>query len=346
MPNRDRQATPAAGHRVASFCTDSPSDIAKLAEALRSGRLVAIPTETVYGLAANALDEAACRRIFEVKGRPLLDPLIVHVFDRRAGERLAHFDPRAGRLADAFWPGPLTMVLPKRDVVPAIVTAGKTSVALRSPAHPAARRLLAAAGIPLAAPSANPFGYISPTTAQHVAESLGDRIPLILDGGPCSIGIESTIVALPPDRPARILRPGSLTRADLAAALGEPVEEAANGPPAAAADAAVEAPGMLARHYSPATPAALFPFGGAPAARAGEAFVFQRRPNKPVDGVDPASLYWLSESGDPAEVARNLYALLRQLDAGGYGRIHIERAPPSSLGDSINDRLRRAATAD
>ena len=345
MPDRNRQATPASGNRVASFCTDSPPDLAKLAAMLRAGGLVAIPTETVYGLAANALDEAACRRIFDVKGRPLLDPLIVHVPDHAAGERLARFDARALRLAAVFWPGPLTMVLPKRDVVPAIVTAGKATVALRSPAHPAARRLLAAAGIPLAAPSANPFGYISPTTAQHVAESLGDRIPFILDGGPCSIGIESTIIALAPGRTARILRPGSLSRNDLAKALGEPVEEAPPDP-SPAAMGAVEAPGMLARHYSPATPAALFDYGEVPAAHAGEAVVLQRRAERAVGGVDPAAVFWLSESGDPAEVARNLYALLRRLDAGGFSCIHIERAQPSPLGDSINDRLCRAATAD
>ncbi len=344
MPDRNHQATPASGNRVASFCTDSPADLAKLAETLRSGGLVAIPTETVYGLAANALDEAACRRIFDVKGRPLLDPLIVHVPDHAAGERLARFDARAVRLAEAFWPGPLTIVLPKRGIVPAIVTAGRATVALRSPAHPAARRLLAAVGIPLAAPSANPFGYISPTTAQHVAESLGDRIPFILDGGPCAIGIESTIVALAPGRPARILRPGSISCGELAEALGEPVDEAPA--PSSAQEADVEAPGMLARHYSPATPAALFDHGTVPDARADEAVVFQRRPEKAMDGPGAPTVFWFSESGDAAEVARNLYALLRGLDERAFTRIHIERAPPSPLGNSINDRLRRAATAD
>lgn len=340
-PDRNAQATPASGNRVALFCTDTASDLAKLAEALRAGQLVAIPTETVYGLAASALDEAACRRIFEVKGRPLLDPLIVHVPDRAAGERLARFDGRAVRLAEAFWPGPLTLVLPKRAAVPAIVTAGKPTVALRSPAHPAARRLLAAAGIPLAAPSANPFGYISPTTAQHVAESLGTRIPWILDGGPCSVGIESTIVALAPDRPARILRPGSISREELSEALGEAVEAA---PEEAKSGAAVEAPGMLARHYSPATPAVLFAHGALPAARRGEAAVFQHRREHALDGIEGSSVFWFSESGDPADTARNLYALLRRLDSLGFTRIHIERAAHSPLGDTINDRLRRAAT--
>jgi L-threonylcarbamoyladenylate synthase len=184
-----------------------------LARVLREGGLVAIPTETVYGLAAHALDARACRAIFRAKGRPANDPLIVHVLDLAHAEQLAEFNDAARRLTRAFWPGPLTLVLPKRACVPAIVTSGGATVALRAPSHPLARRLLKLAGVPLAAPSANPFSYISPTTAAHVRDGLGARIPHILDGGECDVGVESTVVDLTqPSRP-RILRPGAISAA-------------------------------------------------------------------------------------------------------------------------------------
>ena len=197
--------------------------IAAAAEHLRAGRLVAFPTETVYGLGADATNSRAVAHIFAAKGRPSFNPLIVHVLDADAGNTHAEFTPLARRLADAFWPGPLTLVLPKRPTVPAIVSAGLPSLAVRMPSHPLLRRLLKLAGVPLAAPSANPFGYISPTTAQHVRDGLGKKIRHILDGGPARIGLESTIVDLrDPTRP-QLLRPGAITLAALERALGRKV---------------------------------------------------------------------------------------------------------------------------
>src|SRR3954469_15500112 len=204
----------------------SPAHLRRLAMALRDGELVAIPTETVYGLAANALDAKACRAIFRAKRRPANDPLIVHVLDLAQAEALAEFNPLARRLARHFWPGPLTLVLPKKPGVPGIVTSGGPTVAIRAPAHPLARRLLRLAKIPLAAPSANLFGYISPTTAEHVRDGLGPRIPHILDGGASRVGVESTVLDV--TRPAcpRILRPGAVTATQLEKFLGVKVHGA------------------------------------------------------------------------------------------------------------------------
>ncbi len=338
MARIPHQATLASGHRVASFCTGSDADLKQLAAALRAGELVAIPTETVYGLAAHALDEQACRRIFEVKGRPLLDPLIVHVTGLEQALKLGALTEHAARLIEHFWPGPLTLVVRKHACVPDLVTAGRPTVALRSPAHPLARRLLQFCDFPLAAPSANPFGYISPTTARHVAESLGTRIPYILDGGPCSIGVESTIVELTGPLP-RLLRPGSITSTQLEAALGCPVV----APSKPEGPQEIEAPGMLARHYSPRTPLKLFPPGVPPATGADEALVFQGRPSG--NHATAPHVHWLSECGDGAEAGRNLYALLRQLDESGYRKIHFERASGHALAATLNDRLQRAAAS-
>ncbi|MFA5257866.1 MAG: L-threonylcarbamoyladenylate synthase [Opitutales bacterium] len=326
--------------------TGTGPQMQELADALRSGNLVAIPTETVYGLAANALDPAACRRIFEVKGRPLIDPLIVHVTGVEHARRLAEVGPEAELLMERFWPGPLTLVMRKRAVVPDIVSAGLPTLALRCPRHPLTRRLLELCGLPLAAPSANRFGYVSPTRAEHVEAGLGDRIDFVLDGGPCDIGLESTIIGLAdPERPV-LFRPGAISREELAAALGRSVAL----PPARGADdvGPVDAPGMLSRHYSPRTALHIFSAGERPGIGSvgGDlvALVFFARPapESSLWGAG-AEVFWLSESGLPAEAARNVFALLRRLDEGRFSAIWMERAPAGGLGDAINDRLDRAA---
>src|SRR4051812_38280751 len=234
----------------AKVYSPTSANLQRLAAALRRGELVAIPTETVYGLAANALDAKACRSIFKAKRRPANDPLIVHVLDLAHAEQLAEFNPAARRLVRRFWPGPLTLVLPKKTCVPGIVTSGGSTVAIRAPAHPLARRLLRLAKIPLAAPSANLFGYISPTTAEHVRDGLGRRIPHILDGGASRVGVESTVLDVThPARP-RILRPGAVTATQLGKFLGVKV----HGAKAKGSRGRQLAPGMLERHYSPRTP--------------------------------------------------------------------------------------------
>jgi L-threonylcarbamoyladenylate synthase len=314
----------------------TPTNLRRLAAALRRGELVAVPTETVYGLAAHALDARACRAIFRAKGRPAHDPLIVHVLDLARAEQLAVFNPSARRLARRFWPGPLTLVLPRQPCVPDVVTSGGDTVALRAPAHALARRLLRLAKIPLAAPSANLFGYLSPTEAAHVVDGLGRRIKHVLDGGTCPVGVESTILDITnPSRP-RILRPGAVTAATLAKFLGRPVGSA---PPKATKGRQL-APGMMARHYSPRTPLLIKnPRKRLPPDVAG---VFLRKPAGPTG----RNVYWLSEHGALAEVARNLYRVLRKADQGGHRQIWIEALPDAAGGLAVvlSDRLKRAAT--
>lgn len=309
-----------------------------LARRLQAGELVAVPTETVYGLAANAFDDQACREIFRAKGRPHTDPLIVHVHDFRQLDALCVTNPAAVKLARAFWPGPLTLVLPKRSGVPDVVTAGRPSVAVRMPRHPVLRRLLKRAAVPLAAPSANPFGYVSPTTAAHVREGLGSRIRYILDGGPAHVGVESTIVDLrDPTRP-RLLRPGAITQQDLERILKRPVQALHKKRAARTENVAQLAPGLLARHYSPRTPVVLYPtLTKFP--RPDVAYLCIRRPN----GRLPNNVFWLDARGDLRRAARRLFAGLRHLDAKGFTAIHTELAQGEGLADAINDRLRRAA---
>jgi L-threonylcarbamoyladenylate synthase len=318
----------------------TPRNLARLARALRSGELVAVPTETVYGLAADALDADACEKIFAAKGRPASDPLIVHIHSLDQLDKIAHVNDAALNLARDFWPGPLTIVLPKKANVPDIVSAGLPSVAVRMPGHPLFRRLLALTGRPLAAPSANPFGYISPTTAAHVHAGLGQRIRFILDGGPARIGVESTIVDLREPRRPRLLRPGAVTREQLARVLGVPVFEKRIR--TRRADAAQVAPGMLTRHYSPHTPATLHPrISAREVARRPktEAWVFIARPT----GITGRNIFWLDPRGDLRGAARKLFHTLRQVDAGGFTRIHLEQASGDGLAIAINDRLQRAA---
>jgi L-threonylcarbamoyladenylate synthase len=318
------------------------ANLRRLARVLRRGGLVAVPTETVYGLAANALDAQACRRIFRAKRRPANDPLIVHIADLRMLEQVAEPNDAVARLARAFWPGPLTLILARKAVVPPVVTAGLPSVAVRMPAHPLLRRLLRICGLPLAAPSANPFGYVSPTTAAHVQEGLGRTIAHILDGGPCRHGLESTIVDIrDPLRPV-LLRPGVITAAQLSRVLGVPVRTTARR---RAARTPVLAPGQLARHYSPRRPLITHRrITAAMVARAGtdEVWLCFRKPRW-AGGAK--NIFWLSAAGDLRQAGRRLFALVRRLDRGSWKRLHAELAPSAGPGAAINDRLRRAAAS-
>jgi len=318
----------------------TPGNLRRLARVLQRGGLVAVPTETVYGLAANALDGAACGRIFRAKRRPANDPLIVHVADLSMLGRIAESNGAVAKLARAFWPGPLTLVLHRTQVVPDVVTAGLSSVAVRMPAHPLLRRLLRLTGLPLAAPSANPFGYVSPTTAAHVRDGLGSAIAHILDGGPCRHGLESTIVDVRNPRRPMLLRPGVITAEQLARVLGVPVRARSQRRNPAIP---VVAPGLMARHYSPLRPLCTHRrISAAMVARASpdEAWICFRQPD--WAGTAP-NVFWLSTHGDLDQAGRRLFALLRRLDLGAWTRLHAELAPAHGPGLAINDRLRRAA---
>ncbi len=304
------------------FAPDA-AGLAAAAAVLRAGGQVAFPTETVYGLGADARDDRAVAGIYAAKGRPSFNPLIVHLADVAAARAIARFDDRAERLAAAFWPGPLTLVLPLRPGagISPLVTAGLATVALRVPAHPVARALLAAFGGPLAAPSANPSGRVSPTTADHVAAGLTGRIGGVVDGGACGVGVESTIIGL--DGPAALLRAGGVAAEAVEAVLGAPL--------AAGGDAAApSAPGQLLSHYAPAGRLRL----NATAAEPGEVMV--------GFGAVPGDLT-LSAAGDLTEAAANLFAVLHRLDAMGASAIAVAPVPDVGLGRAINDRLQRAA---
>jgi L-threonylcarbamoyladenylate synthase len=318
-----------------------PADSAAIAEAvrvLRLGGLIAFPTETVYGLGADAHNGEAVARLYAAKGRPQFNPLIAHVVDRAAAERVGRIGPAAQRLADAFWPGPLTLVVPKMADcrISALALAGLGTVAVRVPALPIARELLQMFGGPIVAPSANRSGHVSPTTAQHVREDLAGRVDLILDGGPTSVGLESTIVACVADQPL-LLRPGGVSRTDLERVLGGPLESAVE---AAEENGAVRpaAPGQLASHYAPRTPLRL----NAESVSDGEVLLAFGTQLPPGAAKAVAALN-LSESGDLIEAAANLFAHLRALDAVGAKAIVAMRVPDRGLGEAINDRLRRAA---
>jgi L-threonylcarbamoyladenylate synthase len=301
--------------------------------------LVALPTETVYGLAANALDASACRAIFRAKGRPANDPLIVHVLDLAQAEKLAEFSPVARRLARRFWPGPLTLVLPKKSCVPGIVTSGGDTVAIRAPAHPLARRILRLAGVPLAAPSANLFGYLSPTEAAHVMDGLGRKIAHILDGGTCAVGVESTILDLTRPEQPRILRPGIITPEVLGKFLGRAIKSPPTLSSGGRIGARMVAPGMMDRHYSPRTPLQLkSAWRTLPRGVAG--ISLRKPPGRAGDNIR-----WLSQRGSLAEVARNLYRVLREVDRAGFSAIWVEALPADAggLAAALRDRLKRAA---
>jgi L-threonylcarbamoyladenylate synthase len=314
------------------------ADFAAIAEAalcLAGGGLVALPTETVYGLGADASNGAAIARLYAAKGRPSFNPLIAHVSDFAAAGALAVFDAAAEKLAAAFWPGPLTLVLQKRAGCPVaeLATAGLDSIALRVPQHPVALNLLNRFGRPVVAPSANRSGHVSPTTAQHVMDDLGGRIDFIVDGGPTMVGIESTIVACL-DGPV-LLRPGGLPRHRIEAVLGERLRDASAG---SVDPAAPLAPGMMESHYAPQARLRL----QADRVNPGEALL-AFGPRMPPGTEDAALVLNLSPGGDLVEAAANLFSDLRTLDQAGVATIAVMRVPNEGLGEAINDRLARAA---
>ena len=303
-------------------------DVNKSATLLRASGLVAVPTETVYGLGANALDEAAVARIFSAKERPSFDPLIIH---QSSAERILCYVKMEKKLAEEVielierltadvWPGPLTLVLPKSPVIPDLVTAGLDTVAIRVPNHPLTRELLSQLDFPVAAPSANPFGFVSPVTAQHVADQLADRVDYILDGGPCRVGLESTILAFPPEGPT-VLRQGGLTIEAVSDLLGFRPHVRTHG------SSRPQAPGMLSQHYSPGVPITLLPH------------------DAPAPAAAPATTRFIEfDATDLEEAARRLFPTLRELATEGrVERALIRLLPEVGLGRAINDRLRRAA---
>lgn len=307
----------------------TPEAIRNAAQALANGEIVAFPTETVYGLGANALDARAVAKVFAAKERPRFNPLIVHVPGLEAAETYAVMNDTARKLAEAFWPGPLSLVLRKRPAcgIADLVSAGLDTIALRAPAHPVAQALLAAVKLPIAAPSANRSGRISPTTAAHVEAELDGRPAMILDGGPCPLGIESTVVSVLGDAPA-LLRPGALPREAIELVLAAPLATAN-------ANHRGASPGQLAAHYAPRTPLRL----GATSVSANEALLALGRD---VPGGARLTVN-LSPSGNLEEAAAKLFAALRELDQAGAQAIAVMPIPVHGLGEAINDRLQRAA---
>ena len=314
----------------------SKEAITLAAEVIRKGGLVAFPTETVYGLGCDALNPEAVARVFEAKQRPSFDPLIVHIADKGALDRLAEaISPGDYRLMERFWPGPLTLLLPKRARVPDLVTAGLPTIAVRMPAHPVAQALIRESAVPIAAPSANPFGYVSPTCAQHVADGLGEGVDLILDGGPCPLGVESTIISMIGNRP-ELLRPGGITLEEINLVVGTVVQ--------ARGRLAMAAPGLIARHYATRTPLSILTAQEEQlvmprSERAGLLSV--TKPRHPPHKY--CSIEVLSASGDLREAAQHLFAALRRLDAQGLDRLYAEACDERGLGLAIMDRLRRCA---
>jgi L-threonylcarbamoyladenylate synthase len=295
------------------------SEIDRAAETLRAGGLVAFPTETVYGLGADATNANAIRKIFAVKGRPSTNPLICHVADIEVAQRYARVWPlAASRVAERFWPGPLTIVVPKTAEIVSEVTAGRDTVGLRAPNHPIARALLRAFDKPLAGPSANKSTHVSPTTAQHVRDEFGDAIDLILDGGPCAVGIESTVLDLSGEQPA-ILRPGGVSREQIESVIGPVMMKHV----ISAVNESAASPGQHVVHYAPRTPA--------------YRFASDQR-----DGLDLRNAAVIELTGDPQEYARHLYARLRELDAQNLRAIFVEMPPDSPEWSAIRDRLTRA----
>lgn len=300
--------------------------IEQAARAIRAGDLVALPTETVYGLGADATNDTAVAKIYEAKGRPKFNPLIVHFPDVESVQQVADLSPLAKRLAARFWPGAISFVLPRRtsSALSRLVSAGLPTVAARVPSHEGARQFLRAAGVPVAAPSANRSGRISPTQAIHVAEDLGDRVSIILDGGACTVGVESTVIDLTTETPT-ILRPGGVTQEEIELALNRNIAVASSN------EDSPKSPGMLLRHYAPGLPVRL----NAENPQDGEAYLgFGRAPGANRN---------LSDGGDLVEAAANLFAYLHELDNPQWRGIAIAPIPEEGLGRAINDRLRRAA---
>ena len=323
---------------MAKLLKPTDQNLRFLREFLLSGGVAALPTETVYGLAANAMNPEACQKVFDIKNRPSLDPLICHVPGFSGIETYCDTNSAAEILCPAFWPGPLTIVLKKKPIIPDIVTAGLDSVAVRSPRHPDFRRLMVDCPFPIAAPSANPFSYISPTRADHVNVNLGEKIEYILDGGPCSLGVESTIIDARDPRRPKVLRYGALPLEDIENALGCHIEV-----PAPTSKSFQIAPGSLPKHYSPRIPVELRvePVSEKELQEPDSkvAYLLLRKPNHETT----SNIHWLSETGNLDEIAKRLYAKLREVDTKEYEKIVAEETQELGLGQAINDRLRRAS---
>jgi L-threonylcarbamoyladenylate synthase len=344
------------------FLSSSDGDINKAAEALAAGLLVAFPTETVYGLGADAFNTAALGRVFEAKGRPRFDPLIIHMADPKSLDRvidLAALGREARRRLDIlsrrFWPGPLTLILPKRRELPDLATSGLPTAAVRFPDHPVAQKLIRLSTGAAAAPSANPFGRLSPTRAEHVRDQLGDKVDYILDGGPARVGVESTVLDLSADEP-RLLRPGGTPREQIEELIG-PVAAGPPSPPGHDREAR-RSPGQLTSHYAPGTPLSVHPRETMTALPydPAEAYLFFDGPSRDTwlaaRGFSPGTpggipenphIRVLSERGDLSEAASRLFGLLHELDGLGFSRIRAEEVPGRGLGTAINDRYYRAS---
>jgi L-threonylcarbamoyladenylate synthase len=327
----------------------SQEELSEVASLLLSGKIVALPTETVYGLACLALDEKAVSKVFEAKQRPFDDPLIIHVSDLNEAKLVCHPDHRAGKLIQAFWPGPLTLVLPKTRIVPAIVTSGLSTVALRSPAHPVFRKVQNLVSAPLAVPSANPFGKVSPTKPEHIKQSFGVEHPPVVDAGPTQLGIESTVVDLSSNQ-TRILRPGPIHTETISAILGEDVltpkvDDACDG------SKTKRSPGFLPNHYQPESPLQIFSsskelltfLNMEPCIPAASVVLSHSPLNKPHFPSKSLKFIHFSEAGDPVEIAKNLFACLREADAHSPPLILCPLLPEMGIGIAVNDRLRKAS---
>ncbi len=330
----------------------SPEDLSCVVKILLSGQVVALPTETVYGLACLALDEFAVAEVYKAKQRPANDPLIIHVSDLRETKLVCRPDQRAISLIEAFWPGPLTLVLPKNRIVPPIVTSGLSTVAVRSPAHPVFRKVLNLVNAPLAAPSANPFGKVSPTKAEHIKQSFGDEHPPVVNGGPTQIGIESTVVDLSSKR-ARILRPGPIDVDAISAILGEELEiPKVNG--TCDKFKTPLSPGLLAKHYQPESPLQIFSnnedlmayLKSEPSIPAATYVITHSPLNEICFPSKGLKFMHLSETGNPAEIAKNFFAILREVDTHSPPRILCPLLPDTGIGSAVNDRLRKASYKD
>jgi L-threonylcarbamoyladenylate synthase len=320
-------------------------NLRRAGECIARGGLVAFPTETVYGLGADAFDAKAVARIFEAKARPSFDPLIVHIASAGDVDRVADASGKKARaLMAALWPGPLTLVMPKREAIPGIVTSGLDTVAVRLPAHSVARAIIAYSGTAVAAPSANPFGCLSPTLADHVVRTLGDKVDIIIDGGPCAVGVESTVLDMTVEPPL-LLRPGGMTTEAIEAVIG-PIDRRKTSGAASVADAS---PGLLESHYAPRTPLYLVEAEAMALARPSgraAALILSAASSAilPAAGDRFALVRRLSSTGDLVEAAAGLFAALHELDSGGFDEIWAEMAPGRALGLAINDRLLKAST--
>lgn len=311
------------------------NEVIRAAKIVREGGIVAFPTETVYGLGADAFNSLAVARIFEVKQRPYFDPLIIHIDQpTHVGTLVKKVPSNAKKLMEKYWPGPLTIVLLKEDHIPDIVTAGLPTVALRMPNHPVALSLIKEAGCPIAAPSANPFGYLSPTTAEHVKEQLGNQVDFILDGGPCEVGVESTIISLAEDSP-KLLRLGGITMEEIESMIGKVEIQSMN-------KERPSAPGMLPRHYAPRTPMILN-WNNKTLDLFKNKSIGLLAFQKPINHLKFNAIEILSKKGDLREAAANLFSALRRLDRLNLDLILVEPVPEIGLGRAIMDRLRRAS---